>query len=86
MILHTLSFQNRKLYGDGNYHKTIFKLLIVISLKVLITFLIEVSIKLLTKILLLFKNGLLKIKTILSYKKGQKDIFYFHAHSAPKEK
>lgn len=81
-----LSFRNRKLDGDGNYHKTIFKLLIVISLKVLITFLIQVSTKLLTKILLLFKNSLLKIKAILSYKRWQKDVSYFYAHSAPKEK
>lgn len=81
-----LSFQSRKLYGAGNYHKTIFKLLIVMSLKVLITILIEVSIKLLTKIFLLLKNGLLKIKGILSYKRGQKDISYFHGTSAPTEK
>lgn len=81
-----LSFQSRKLYRAGNYHKTIFKLLIVMSLKVLITILIEVSTKLLNKIFLLFKNGLLKIKAILSYKRGQKDISYFHVHSAPAEK
>lgn len=81
-----LSFQSRNLYGAGNYHKTIFKLLIVMSLEVLITILIEGSAKLLTKIFLLLKNGLLKIKAILSYKRRQKDISYFHAHSTPTEK
>jgi len=81
-----LSFQSRKLYGAGNYHKAIFKLLIFISLKVFITVLIEVSTKLLTKIFLLLKKDLLKIKAIFSYRRGQKDISYFHAHSAPTEK
>lgn len=56
------------------------------SLKVLISILIEVDAKLLTKIFLLFKNGLLKIKAILSYKGGQKDISHFLAHLASMKK
>ena len=54
-ILHMLSFQSRNLYGARIYNKIISKLLIVMSLEVLISILIEVSAKLLTKIFLLFK-------------------------------
>lgn len=55
------------------------------SLKILISILIEVSTKLLTKIFLL-KKGFLKIKAILNYKRGQKDISYIHVHSTSVEK
>lgn len=55
VILHMLSFQSRNLYGARIYNKIISKLLIVMSLEVLISILIEVSAKLLTKIFLLFK-------------------------------
>lgn len=50
-----LSFQSRNLYGARIYNKIIFKLLIVMSLEVLMSILVEVSTKLLTKIFLLFK-------------------------------
>ena len=55
VILHMLSFQSRNLYGARIYNKIISKLLIVMSLEVLISILIEVSTKLLTEIFLLFK-------------------------------
>ena len=55
VILHMLSFQSRNLHGARIYNKIISKLLIVMSLEVLISILIEVSTKLLTEIFLLFK-------------------------------
>ena len=55
VILHMLSFQSRNLYGARICNKIIFKVLIVMSLEVLVSILIEVSAKLLTKIFLLFK-------------------------------
>ena len=45
VILHMLSFQSRNLYGARIYNEIIFKLLIVMSLEVLVSILIEVSTK-----------------------------------------